>query len=82
MCVICGRNSTVERHHVGGQNHLAWLTVPLCRAHHTQLHQLLTNADVNLEYTKHSTERLIRALAAMNIFMCMIVEALRKKTPR
>lgn len=81
-CVICGTTSEVDGHHVGGRNHLAWLTGPLCRIHHIQLHQLLVIAGINLEYTTDRTERLIRAAKAMTIFTCMVLEALHERKSR
>lgn len=39
-CVICGTDQGVERNHVGGRNHVAWLTMPFCRKHHDQFHAL------------------------------------------
>ena len=81
-CVICGNRSNTERHHIGGRRHLVWITAPLCRIHHDQLHQLLKIADVNLEYTADPVERLIRATKAINIFMCMVQDALHKARPK
>ncbi len=75
-CIICGTPSTVERHHVGGRNHLVWITAPLCTAHHKQLHRLIATAGVDLEYTANPVERLIRATKAISIFMCMVLNAL------
>jgi len=75
-CVVCGTRSGVERHHVGGRRHLVWITAPLCRIHHSQLHQLLKTARIDLEYTADPVERLIRATKAISIFMCMVLNAL------
>ena len=77
-CVICGTRSGVERHHVGGRRHLVWITAPLCRIHHSQLHRLLKTAGVDLEYTTDPVERLIRATKAISIFMCMVQGALHE----
>ena len=77
-CVICGTPLTVEHHHVGGRRHLAYLTAPLCRGHHDQLHQLLKTGGVDLEYTADPVERLIRATKAISIFMCMLLHALHE----
>lgn len=77
-CVICGNRSNTERHHVGGRKHLVWLTAPLCRDHHDQLHRLLKTAGVDLEYTRDPVERLIRATKAISIFMCMVQDALHE----
>lgn len=77
-CVICGKRKSVERHHIGGRKHLVWLTAPLCRGHHERLHRLLKSAGIVLEYTADPVERLIRATKAINIFMCMVVDALHE----
>lgn len=77
-CVICGKRETVERHHIGGRKHLVWITAPLCRVHHERLHRLLKTAGIVLEYTADPVERLIRATKAINIFMCIVVEALHE----
>lgn len=81
-CVICGSRVNVQRHHVGGRNHLAWLTAFLCDIHHRRLHLLLASAGIDLEYTRDPTERLIQATTAMSIFMCMILEALHEVKAR
>jgi hypothetical protein len=81
-CVICGSRSKVEYHHVGGRRHLAWLTAPLCDVHHRRLHRLLDTAEVDLKYTGDPVKRLLRAIKAMSIFTCMIVEALQEAKAR
>lgn len=75
---MCGTRVNVELHHLGGRRHLIWLTAPLCRIHHNQLHRLLKTAGIDLEYTADSAERLIRAAKAISIFMCMVLEALHE----
>lgn len=77
-CVICGKRKRVERHHIGGRKHLVWITAPLCHIHHERLHCLLKSAGIVLEYTADPVERLIRATKAINIFMCMVVDALHE----
>jgi hypothetical protein len=75
-CVMCG-SKNVERNHVGGKNHVAWFTMPLCIAHHAQFHHLLRAAGVNLEYTSDPWERLLRAQEACMIFQWMLTKALK-----
>jgi hypothetical protein len=77
-CALCGGRKNIEHHHIGGRNHLACVTVPLCRAHHRQCHLLLEAAGVDLEYTPNRLERLIRASKAINIFQCMLHEAMHQ----
>ena len=76
-CVICGSSKKIERNHVGGRNHVAWFTMPLCREHHTQHHALLRNAGVDLEYTSDPRERLSRAVNSCLVFQWMLIEAQR-----
>ena len=76
ICVICGSGKNVERNHIGGRNHLLWVTGPLCRLHHRQFHILLERAGVDLEYTPDPVERLIRASKAITIVQCMVNTAL------
>jgi len=74
-CAICG-SKDIERNHVGGRNHIAWFTMPLCRTkHHPQFHALAKAAGINFEYTADPRERLIRAQKATMIFQWMIIEA-------
>jgi hypothetical protein len=75
-CVFCVRQD-VEQHHVGGRNHVAWFTMPLCRTHHAQVHALLRSVGVNLEYTSDPQERYRRALQALAIAQWMLLEALK-----
>jgi hypothetical protein len=66
-CVICGKDAV--RNHVGGQNHVAWFTMPYCPEHHAQFHALVTAAGINLEYTSDPLERLLCGLQA-----CLLAE--------
>lgn len=74
-CVICGTRRDVEHHHIGGRNHIAWLTAPLCRSHHRQCHRLLDAAGVDLTFCADPLERLFRASGAILVFLCMIRSA-------
>ena len=77
-CVICGTDKNVQHHHIGGRNHIVWLTAPLCRAHHDRCHLLLQINDVDLEYTTNPVRRLHYALMAITIFVFMIQGALHR----
>ena len=81
-CVLCGSHRDIERNHIGGRNHVIWVTAPMCRPHHRQFHLLLERAGVDLEYTSDPVERLIRATKAISIFMCMVQDALHKARRR
>ena len=78
-CVICG-SKEIQRNHVGGQNHVAWFTMPFCRQHHDQFHALLRAAGVDLEYTSDPRERRLRALKAITVCQWMLIEALQNET--
>ena len=76
-CVICESTRKVDGNHVGGRNHIAWFTGPLCREHHDRFHVLLRQAGVDLRYTKNKLERIRRALTAVKIFEWMLLEKLK-----
>lgn len=76
--MICGASERIERNHVGGQNHVAWFTMPFCVPHHNQFHALLRAAGVDLTYTPDPYERLLRALNALAICEWVLREALQK----
>ena len=74
-CVLCGTTQNIERNHIGGRNHIIWVTAPFCRFHHRRFHQLLEIAGVELDCASDPVERLIRATKAINIFQCMLADA-------
>jgi hypothetical protein len=76
-CVIC-ESDDVEHNHVGGRNHLAWFTMPFCRKHHAQFHELLRAAGVDLEYTLDPRRRLVMALKAIKVCEWMLLQALEE----
>lgn len=76
-CVICG-SRRAERNHVGGRNHVAWFTMQFCRKHHEQFHALVRSAGINLEYTSHPRERIIRAQHACLVAQWMLTKALQE----
>ena len=80
-CALCGRKP-VEQNHVGGRNHVAWFTMPFCREHHDQFHELLRNAGVDLHYTPDPVERIARANQAISVCQWMLAEALQRANKR
>ena len=70
--MICGSAEGVEHNHVGGRNHVAWFTSPLCRKHHDAFHVALRAAGVDLTYTDDKRERISRARMATLIFLWML----------
>jgi hypothetical protein len=81
-CVICGSARRVEANHVGGRNHIAWFTGPLCGEHHDRFHALLRQAGVDLQYTADPVRRITRALKAKMVFEWMLVEGLNHEASR
>jgi len=80
-CVICGA-IRIERNHLGGQNFVAWFTMPFCPKHHRQFHALVDAAGINLEYSPDPIVRLIRALKAMLVGAFMVLEAMEELNSR
>ncbi len=76
-CVICGSTHRVESNHVGGRNHVAWFTGPLCGDHHDRFHILLCQMRLDLRYTSDPIERAIRVLKAILVFAWMVLEGLQ-----
>jgi hypothetical protein len=75
-CLICGRKLQIEGHHVAGHNHDPELTTPLCTPCHDQVTENLRRADVDMQHTGNSVERVRRALKATAVFLRMLAEAL------
>jgi len=85
-CILCGTRLRVERNHPGGKNHVAWFTMPFCKVHHDQFHELLRNIGVDLRHTPNELERLSRASQAIIVCLWVIEKArmeavLRKINP-
>jgi hypothetical protein len=78
VCVICGAPRFIERNHPGGQNHIAWFTMPFCKFHHDQFHEQLRNIGIDLRYTPNELERLNRASQAIIVCQWMISEAMKR----
>jgi hypothetical protein len=68
----------VERHHLGGQQHVLWITVPLCREHHVRLTAMIHAAGIDMRYTPNRDERIRRARQATLMFLWMLDEMARK----
>jgi hypothetical protein len=66
-CTICESTDHVERHHVGGRNHVVWFTILLCRKHHVKLTRYIEAAGVDMRYTPDRLERLRRARQAIRM---------------
>lgn len=75
-CMLCGRRTRIERHHVAGKNHDPPLTAPLCQACHALATENLRRADVDMKRELNSVERVRKALKATAVFLLMLAEAL------
>ena len=73
-CTFCESTDNIQRHHVGGQNHIAWFTIPLCEKHHLALTGALRQAKVDMRYTPDTRERLSRARRATLVFLWALQE--------
>ena len=78
LCSTCARSvcdvrsaesDDVELHHIGGRNHVAWFTIPLCQRFHVELTTAILRAGVDMRYTRDEEERLRRARQA--IYVCL-----------
>ena len=76
-CAICDSAERVEANHVGGRNHIAWFTSPLCGEHHDRFHLLLREMRLDLRYTSEPVERTVRVLKALLLFAWMVLEGLQ-----
>src|SRR5437660_7870920 len=79
-CALCLSTKQVEANHVGGRNHIAWFTSPLCRKHHDEFHRRLELSRIDLRYTPNKQERLRRARQATFIFLWMLEECLANQS--
>jgi hypothetical protein len=68
-CAKCGSIHNVELHHIGGRNHVAWITIPLCQKHHVELTIAIRRAGIDMRYTSDKAERLRRA--RLTIYVCL-----------
>lgn len=76
-CAICTSRKVVQGNHIGGQNHLAWITMPFCGECHLRFHTLARQAGLVHEWTDDPIERLRRALAFIKICEWMILEQMK-----
>ncbi len=76
--MLCGSRRKVHKHHIGGQNHIRWLTMLLCETCHENFHARFRQS-VDFEFTPNSKMRLIRAMQAVLVFLWMLLEMLVKE---
>jgi len=68
-CTICGSTDQVEKHHVGGRNHVVWFMIPLCRDHHVKLTRYIEGAGIDMRYSPDRLIRLRRARQAIYMLL-------------
>jgi hypothetical protein len=73
-CQFCGSTDGIERHHVGGRQHLASFTVDLCRECHVRLTNALLQGRVDMRYTPDRHERLRRIVRAVAMLLWQATE--------
>lgn len=73
-CGLCGGTENVQGNHVGGRNHIAWFTTPLCSKHHDEFHRRLRAAGVTLKFAPDPKESIRQARKATLIFLWMLEE--------
>ena len=78
-CVLCGSTLDVTRHHVGGQNFIAWFTMPLCARCQVIFHARQRAAGIDLRSTANPIMRLIRALKMTLLFAWMLLDLLERQ---
>src|SRR6266566_1050702 len=61
-CEFCGSTVRLEQHHLFGQNHVPFVTLPLCKPHHEYVTRAIAGIAPNLSiYTSDLQERARRA---------------------
>jgi hypothetical protein len=69
-CAFCGSTKKIQEHHLGGRNHAAFFTIPLCEPHHKEVSIAIQRAYAEMmRYTSDRTERLRRIVMACSVLM-------------
>lgn len=79
QCVLCGSTCDVTNHHVGGQNFIAWFTMPLCARCQDIFHAKQRGALIDLRSTPNPLMRFVRALKMTVLFMWILLDLLEKQ---
>jgi hypothetical protein len=77
-CALCARSRKMNKHHLGGQNHISWLSMLLCEKCHRNFHARFRQS-VDFHFTPNKKMRLIRAMQAVLVFLWMLLEMLRNE---
>jgi len=79
-CAICGSTKDLQEHHLGGRNHAAYFTIPLCVQHHQAVTIAIQRADRDMmSYTSDRTERLRRIVMACSVLQWYACQQLQVK---
>src|SRR5436305_794359 len=78
-CNLCGSTNNVTKHHVGGQNFIAWFTMGLCARCQEIFHARQRAAGIDLRCTPSPMRRLIRALKMCVLFMWMLLDMFERE---
>jgi hypothetical protein len=78
-CNLCGSTRDVTKHHVGGENFIAWFTMSLCGPCQVIFHARQRAAGIDLRSTPNPFHRLIRALKMTVLFMWMLLDMVEKE---
>jgi hypothetical protein len=79
-CNLCGTTKNVTKHHVGGQNFIAWFTMSLCTRCQDIFHARQRGAGIDLRCTPNSKLRLMRALKMVYLFEWMLLDMLESES--
>jgi hypothetical protein len=75
-CNLCGTTHDLTRHHVGGENFIAWFRMWLCTKCHDVLHARQRAAGIDLKFTPNAKIRLLRALKLTVLFLWLLLDTL------
>jgi hypothetical protein len=78
-CNLCGSTHDVTKHHVGGQNFIAWFTMSLCAKCQDVFHARQRGAEIDLRFTPNAQIRLLRALKMALLFAWMLLDMLERE---
>ena len=79
-CAICGSTKNLQEHHLGGQHHASYFTIPLCESHHLQVTRAIdaAGADTMLAASDRE-EKLRRARLAALVFLWFLDQCVKEE---
>lgn len=72
-CVMC-----IEDHHTAGKNHDPYLTTPLCKKHHPEIHEQMLRKEVSLRFEPNAIRRVEMALRGMAVYRRAEADAMER----